>query len=130
VTVQAETLDRTLFALADPTRRRVIELLRREPRRAGELAARFRMAPPAMSRHLRVLRTSGLVEERGLPEDARVRVYSLRADPLRELGSWLDEVTTFWTEQLGAFKAHAELERAPARARGARTRASRRGRSP
>lgn len=108
MTSAAPTLDQTLVALADPTRRRVIELLRQEPRRAGELAASFRMAPPAMSRHLRVLRTSGLVEEHGLPEDARVRVYRLRADPLRELRSWLDEVAEFWADQLGAFKAHAE----------------------
>jgi DNA-binding transcriptional ArsR family regulator len=108
VTDAALPVDRTLLALADPTRRRVIELLREEPRRAGELAASFRMAPPAMSRHLRVLRTSGLVEERGLPEDARVRVYRLRSDPFHELRAWLDQVAEFWSDQLGAFKAHAE----------------------
>jgi DNA-binding transcriptional ArsR family regulator len=115
MTSAAATLDQTLLALADPTRRRVIELLRQEPRRAGELAASFQMAPPAMSRHLRVLRTSGLVEERGLPEDARVRVYRLRRDPLHELRSWLDEVAEFWSDQLGAFKAHAERTPGPAR---------------
>jgi DNA-binding transcriptional ArsR family regulator len=124
VTHAAPTLDQTLFALADPTRRQVIELLRQEPRRAGELAASFRMAPPAMSRHLRVLRTSGLVEEQGLPEDARVRVYRLRADPLQELRSWLDEVADFWSDQLGAFKAHVERPQGtPRDAAGARGRA-------
>jgi DNA-binding transcriptional ArsR family regulator len=126
MTNAAPTLDQTLFALADPTRRQVIELLRQEPRRAGELAASFRMAPPAMSRHLRVLRTSGLVEERGLPEDARVRVYRLRADPLQELRTWLDEVAEFWSDQLGAFKAH--VERTPVAARdGAAVRGRARG---
>ena len=110
----AEKLDATFAALADPTRRRVIELLRKKPQRAGDLAAAFDMVPPAMSRHLRILRTSGLVEEGGLAEDARVRVYRLRAEPFSELRTWLDEVESFWTDQLGAFKAHAE-------SRGART---------
>ena len=101
-------LDRTLQALADPTRRRVVDLLRRRPRRAGELARASRVSPPAMSRHLRVLRRSGLVEEQATEEDARVRVYRLRREPFRDLQGWLTEVETFWTDQLGAFKAHAE----------------------
>jgi DNA-binding transcriptional ArsR family regulator len=119
----AEKLDETFLALADPTRRRVIELLRKKPQRAGDLAAAFDMVPPAMSRHLRVLRTSGLVEEGGLPEDARVRVYRLRAEPFGELRSWLDEIEAFWADQLSAFKAHAEQTRGTAprkRARAAR----------
>jgi DNA-binding transcriptional ArsR family regulator len=108
--VAEAALDRTLSALADPTRRRVVELLRREPRRAGELAEAFGMSAPAMSRHLRVLRTRGLVEEAEREDDgdARCRVYRLRPEPFRELGSWLAEVESFWTDQLGAFKRHAE----------------------
>jgi DNA-binding transcriptional ArsR family regulator len=113
----AERLDETLLALADPARRRVIELLRSKPRRAGDLANELDMVPPAMSRHLRVLRTSGLVEEAPLPEDARVRVYRLRAEPFSELRMWLDEVEAFWTDQLHAFKAHAERRSAPSGAR-------------
>jgi DNA-binding transcriptional ArsR family regulator len=109
----AESLDETLVALADPTRRRVIELLRESPRRAGDLAAAFELQPPAMSRHLRVLRRSGLVEERSLEEDARVRMYRLRAEPFAQLRSWLDEVGDFWSEQLDAFKAHAGQTRRP-----------------
>jgi DNA-binding transcriptional ArsR family regulator len=101
-------IDSTLAALADPTRRRVVDLLRERPRRAGELAARTRTSAPAMSRHLRVLRTSGLVEAELSDEDARARVYRLRADRLRALHEWLD---SFWGEQLGAFKAHAERKR-------------------
>jgi DNA-binding transcriptional ArsR family regulator len=106
----AATIDDTLAALADPARRRTIELLRDRPRRAGELAEAQGLAPPAMSKHLRVLRTHGLVEEeRGRPDDdARVRVYRLRREPFDELGAWLAEVEAFWDDQLRAFKAHAE----------------------
>jgi DNA-binding transcriptional ArsR family regulator len=101
-------LDRTLAALADPTRRRVVYLLRERPRRAGELADAVAMSAPAMSRHLRVLRSAGLVDEETLDSDARVRVYQLRREPFVELEEWLDEVASFWTCQLDAFKAHAE----------------------
>jgi DNA-binding transcriptional ArsR family regulator len=101
-------LDATLSALADPTRRRVVDLLRTGPRRAGELAASAQMSAPAMSRHLRVLRASGLVETSGVIDDARLRVYRLRREPFAALQAWLDQVEAFWSEQLGAFKAHAE----------------------
>ena len=112
----ARRLDGTLTALADPTRRRVVDLLRRRPRRAGELADAFDMSAPAMSRHLRVLRTRGLVEEERTEDDARVRVYRLRPEPFRELQGWLREVEGFWSEQLDSFKAHAEQRgRAPER---------------
>lgn len=104
-------LDRTLAALADPTRRGVIELLRKKPRRAGELAASLDMSGPAMSRHLRVLRTTGLVEEDHQGEDARVRTYRLRPEPFRQLSGWLAEVEAFWGRELAAFKAHAERTR-------------------
>lgn len=104
-------LDRTLAALADPTRRGVVELLRRRPLRAGELARAFGASPPAMSRHLRVLRRSGLVDEERSPDDARCRVYRLRPEPFRDLSAWLAEVESFWSDQLGAFKRHAERRR-------------------
>ena len=64
-----------------------------------------------MSRHLRVLRTSGLIEEDRVDDDARVRVYRLRPEPFRSLQEWLEEVESFWTDQLGAFKAHAESKK-------------------
>jgi len=104
-------LDATLAALADPTRRRVIDHLRKRPRRAGDLAAAEGQSPPAMSRHLRVLRKSGLVEEARDDDDSRVRIYRLRREPFAELESWLREIETYWTDQLGAFKAHAEKRR-------------------
>lgn len=104
----AKHLDTTLAALADPTRRHVVDLLRVRPRRAGELAARARVSAPAMSRHLRVLRTSGLVEAELSDDDARARIYRLRPERLRAVHAWLD---TFWAGQLEAFKAHAERKR-------------------
>ncbi len=105
------TIDRTFAALADPTRRAVVDLLRDEPRRAGELADALRTTAPAMSRHLRVLRQAGIVEESGRQDDARVRVYRLRRAPFGELRAWVTEVEAFWAGQLAAFKAHAERTR-------------------
>lgn len=104
----AAALDRTLQALADPTRRGVVELLRGQPRRAGELAAALAASPPALSRHLRVLRETGLVEEEPLPGDARVRLLRLCPQPFAELRGWLEELESFWSDQLASFKAHAE----------------------
>jgi DNA-binding transcriptional ArsR family regulator len=100
-----------MVALADPTRRRVVELLREGPRRAGELAAGVGMSGPAMSRHLRVLRASGVVEASGVDADARVRMYRLRMEAFVALRAWLDQVEAFWSEQLGSFKQHAERSR-------------------
>jgi DNA-binding transcriptional ArsR family regulator len=70
----ARDLDRTLAALADPHRRRVIELLRERPRRAGELADAVGLNSPALSRHLRTLKAGGLIEEAHPAFDARVRI--------------------------------------------------------
>ncbi len=83
-------LDRTLAALADPHRRRVIELLREQPRRAGELADAVGLNPPALSRHLRTLKASGLIVESHPEFDARVRVYSLQPQAMAELKLWLE----------------------------------------
>ncbi len=102
------SVDATLTALADPTRRAVIDLLVRRPHRPSEIAAALSASRSLVSRHLRVLRRSGLVEETTLPDDARVRVYHLRPAPFDDLQAWLDEVRTFWGDQLDAFKAFAE----------------------
>ena len=103
-------LDSTLAARADPTRRQVVDLLSERPRRAGEWAAGCATSAPAMSRHLRVLRASGLVEVEAeqIDHDARMRVYRLRPEPFVTLQAWLNHVESFWNEQLGAFKAYAE----------------------
>lgn len=105
----ATSLDNTLSALADPTRRGVIDLLRVRPRPAGELASELGMSAPAMSRHLRVLRLGGLVDDdHDSVEDARVRIYRLRREPFVRLKHWLEGVEEFWQGQLGAFQEHAE----------------------
>jgi DNA-binding transcriptional ArsR family regulator len=101
-------LDRTLAALADPDRRRVVELLRERPWRAGELAHAIGLRAPAMSRHLKVLRRSGLLEETHPEFDARVRICSLRPEPIAELKDWLAETESLWSEQLRSFKQHVE----------------------
>ena len=103
-------LDRTLAALADPQRRRAIDHLRERPMRAGELATTLGVSPWTMSRHLHTLRLSGLVEESHPHFDARVRIYSLRPEPMLELRIWLEETEQMWRDQLGAFKAHLEAE--------------------
>lgn len=92
-------VDRVLAALADPHRRRVIELLAVRPRRAGELAREVGLAPPSMSRHLRALRDARLVDEESPMQDARVRIYRLRPQPMAHLKAWLDEAERAWTTQ-------------------------------
>lgn len=114
-TARAEAaLDATLSALAEPTRRRVLTLLRDGPRRASEIAESLGTSRQAMSRHLRVLREAGLLQEvdedASGDDDARARVYGLDARPLEPLHDWLADVQSFWGEQLAAFKLHAEAK--------------------
>lgn len=104
----AADIDRTLAALADPRRRRVVELLRERPHQAGELARRTGLALPAMSRHLRQLRECGLVAESHPEYDARVRIYALNPRPMSALKRWLEETEGLWSAQLAAFKRHVE----------------------
>jgi DNA-binding transcriptional ArsR family regulator len=117
------TLDTTFAALADPTRRGVIDLLRKQPWRAGDLADQLGMSRPAMSRHLKVLRTTGLIEPASDEDDMRARVYRLRPEPFSLLRTWLDDVERFWSGQLASFKAYAEaraglIDSGPVAARG------------
>jgi DNA-binding transcriptional ArsR family regulator len=101
-------IDATFTALGDVTRRRVVELLCHGPLRASEIAERAGASRPAMSRHLRTLRTTGLVDVEMSEDDARGRMYRVRADRLIALRAWLDQMEAFWSLQLGAFKDHAE----------------------
>jgi DNA-binding transcriptional ArsR family regulator len=91
-----------LAVLADPTRRRVFERLRHGPRAVNVIAAGLPVSRPAVSQHLKVLKSAGLVEERN--EGVR-RIYSLRREGLLELREWLDG---FWDDALEAFKLEAE----------------------
>src|SRR4051794_12292120 len=88
-----------LAALADPTRRELIGLLAGGEIAAGELAERFPVSRPAISRHLRVLRESGLVRTR---TDGRRRLYALDPAPLRELDAWLEPYRDLWAQRLDA----------------------------
>jgi DNA-binding transcriptional ArsR family regulator len=88
-------------ALADPTRRTIVERLAREEMTAGEIAALFDAARPGVSRHLRVLREAGLVEARAV---AQRRVYRLAPDALDEVEQWCLAVRTFWDQRLDALE--------------------------
>jgi DNA-binding transcriptional ArsR family regulator len=101
-------VDAAFAALADPTRRAVVELLRQRPHRAGELAEALAVSPPALSRHLRQLRRSGLVVDDEPEHDARVRLYRLRPEGFASLQDWVGAIGSLWADQLAAFKAHAE----------------------
>jgi DNA-binding transcriptional ArsR family regulator len=101
-------LNTTLSALADRNRRAVIDLLKKQPCRAGEIAEALSLTPPALSRHLRVLRRSGLIHEQGVAEDARVRIYRLKREPFDQLQCWLREVELFWADELAAFRDHVD----------------------
>lgn len=92
---------KALEALADPTRRRIVELLAEGERDAGTLATQFPVSRPAVSRHLRVLRESGLVQVRG---EAQRRVYSLDPAPLAEVDAWLERYRGFWRNRLDALE--------------------------
>jgi DNA-binding transcriptional ArsR family regulator len=101
-------VDEVVSALADPTRRRVVELLGDRPRRAGELAEAAGTSAPVMSRHLRILLEAGFVTDERVPGDARLRVFRLRREPVLALQAWLDQLQAHWNEQLGAFKRYVE----------------------
>ena len=101
-------VDKTLAALADPHRRYAIELLGKRPRRAGELADALGLPAPAMSRHLRQLKQSGLIEETHPEFDARIRIYALKDGAMAELKRWLADTEAMWAAQLSRFKVHVE----------------------
>ena len=94
-------------ALADPTRRAVLDLLRQGTRPAGEIANAFPVSRPAISRHLRILRRAHLVEER---REGRNRVYQLNPEPLKAVDSWLEHYREFWSASLTNLKAFVEAE--------------------
>ena len=89
--------------LAEPTRRRVLDLLRERERTVGDLVDELEMSQPAVSKHLRVLRDAGLVEAR---VDAQRRIYSLRAEPLADVDAWLEPYRKFWRGRLASLQRH------------------------
>ena len=99
-------MDAVLQALSDENRRTVLDALMGGPATAGELAALLPIARPGVSRHLRVLRETGLVEVR---QEAQRRVYSLRPEPLAEVDEWLGRYRALWEHRLDAL--HTEVAR-------------------
>jgi DNA-binding transcriptional ArsR family regulator len=93
--------------LAEPNRRRVLDLLREQEHTVGELVDALEMSQPAVSKHLRVLRDAGLVEAR---IDAQRRIYTLRAEPLADVDAWLAPYRKFWRGKLAALHRHLASE--------------------
>ncbi len=92
-------------ALAEPHRRRILDLLRDGERPAGDLVERLDLSQPGVSKHLRVLREAGLVNVR---TDGRRRLYSLRPDPLVEVDQWIAPYRVYWSNRLDALERHLE----------------------
>ena len=92
-------------ALAEPNRRRILDLLLERERPVNDLVSLLRVSQPAVSKHLRVLRDAGLVEAR---VDAQRRLYRVRAEPLRELDDWLAPYRATWASRLDALESHRE----------------------
>lgn len=108
-------------ALADPTRRAVLDLLRRGSLPAGRIAEAFPVSRPAISKHLRLLRRAHLVRER---REGRHRLYQLNPEPLRAVDSWLDQYRIFWKTSLADLKTFVEAEHAKVKPAGDRKRKS------
>jgi DNA-binding transcriptional ArsR family regulator len=113
ISIESDKRGALLLALADPTRGRIVELLAVRPHTATEIHRAFPIAAPAVSRHLRVLREAGLVEEQRPPADRRVRLYRLRVQPVDELAGWLEGVSRAWQTQLDSFRDHVALRKPP-----------------
>jgi DNA-binding transcriptional ArsR family regulator len=103
----AKTTEAAFQALADPTRRAVLDLLRRGSQPAGQIASAFPVSRPAISKHLRLLRRAHLVREH---REGRHRVYQLNPEPLRAVDSWIEQYRVFWTANLNNLKAFVEAD--------------------
>jgi DNA-binding transcriptional ArsR family regulator len=105
VTVRPVQPDVVFRAIADPTRREILRLLRSSSRSVGDLASHFTQSRPAISKHLRLLRSAGLVVTR---EQGTVRICELNARPLRAVNHWLRDYEAMWSESLHRFKRYVE----------------------
>jgi DNA-binding transcriptional ArsR family regulator len=95
----------TFAVVAEPTRRRILDLLRERARSVGELVDQLGLSQPGVSKHLRVLREAGLVAVR---RDAQRRWYELRPEPLEEIDDWLEPYRQLWTDRLDALERHLD----------------------
>src|SRR5689334_7570409 len=107
VTIKRGRNNAAFRAIADPTRRQILGLLRRGPQTVGEIALNFRTSRPAISKHLRLLRSARLVVTR---KDGATRVCNLNARPLRAVSAWIREYEAFWGESLGSLKNYIEQD--------------------
>jgi DNA-binding transcriptional ArsR family regulator len=97
----------TFDVLAEPTRRRILDLLLDRERPVGELVEKLKLSQPGVSKHLRVLREAGLVSVRN---EAQRRIYEIRPEPLEELAEWLEPYRRLWAERLDALERHLDEE--------------------
>jgi DNA-binding transcriptional ArsR family regulator len=107
VSLTRKQRDAVFRALADPTRRGILSLLRSGQQSVGDIAGNFRMSRPAVSKHLRVLRSAGLVVAR---QEGTSTLCGLNARPLRTVDDWLHDYESFWSESLQSLKKHVEEE--------------------
>jgi DNA-binding transcriptional ArsR family regulator len=105
VTINRKQRDALFRAIADPTRREILSLLRGGRQTVGEIAANFRMSRPAISKHLRLLRAAGLVVTR---QEGTARLCGLNGKPLRAINDWLRDYETFWRESMRSLKKYVE----------------------
>jgi DNA-binding transcriptional ArsR family regulator len=99
----------TFDVLAEPTRRRILDLLVHDEQPVGDLVARLNISQPGVSKHLRVLREAGLVEAR---TDAQRRIYRVRPEPLAEIDAWLAPYRRLWSTRLDALERHLDAKEA------------------
>jgi len=108
VTIRRKQRDVVFRAIADPTRREILSLLRNGRLTVGEIAGNFRMSRPAISKHLRLLRSAGLVVTH---RSGAARLCDLNAKPLRAIGDWLRDYEAFWSETMQNLKSYVEENR-------------------
>ena len=105
--LDAHLLDRVFGALADPTRRRILDLLAHTDSRVTDIAKPFPLSLPAVSKHLRVLENAGLIERH---RDGRVHRLSLKAEPMRDAAAWIERYREYWDEQFVSLSRYLEKQ--------------------
>jgi DNA-binding transcriptional ArsR family regulator len=108
VTLTRKRREAVFRAIADPTRREILGMLRGRPCSVGEIAANFRTSRPAISRHLRMLRAVGLV---ATTERGTARICTLNAEPLRAVSDWISDYEAYWGRNLQSLKRYVEDKR-------------------
>ena len=106
VTIRRKPSDAIFRAIADPTRREILSLLRSSPQTVGELASNFRTSRPAISKHLRLLRSAGLVATQKAGAAHRCH---LNAKPLQAISAWVRNYEAFWGDSLRGLKNYIEM---------------------